>query len=80
MDIICTNCGEPWDIDHVLHEEPENFDRDGSVIKSCPSCHGREQDLTEAQREHLEAVRAIADLMGDDIDGFAATLEDFDLL
>ena len=27
MDLLCTCCGEPWDIYHVLHEEPEEFDR-----------------------------------------------------
>ena len=80
MNIICANCLDSWDIDYVLHEEPGNFDRQGALINSCPSCHGREQRMSPAQREHLSAVRAIADLMGDDVDGFAATLEDFDLL
>ena len=80
MDIICTNCGEPWDVYYVRQEEPEGFDRQGSVIKSCPSCHGREIRMPRRQREHLEAVRAVGDLLGDDMDGLAATLEDFDLL
>ena len=25
MDLICTCCGEPWDVDYVLHEEPTNL-------------------------------------------------------
>ena len=33
MDLICTCCGEPWDIYHVLHEEPEGFDRQGGRIQ-----------------------------------------------
>ena len=27
MDLICLTCGEPWDIDTVLHEMPEDFER-----------------------------------------------------
>ena len=53
MDIICTCCGEPWDIYHVLHEEPQGFEREGALIKACPCCHGRQpEDLNRRTREH----------------------------
>ena len=80
MDIICTNCGEPWELDYVLHEEPHNFDRQGGVIKACPCCHGNTVPLAKEETERLQAVRDIGELLGEDIDGLAVTLEDFDLL
>ena len=39
MDIICLNCGEPWDVYHIYHDaEPEEFERVGCVIRRCPCC------------------------------------------
>lgn len=81
MDIVCICCGEPWDIYHVLHGEPEEFERDGCRITACPCCHGvQPKDLTEAQRQYLQRVNLVAELSGDDLDGFAAMLEDFDFV
>lgn len=37
MDLLCLRCGEPWDFDLVLHELPEQFERQGCVISRCPS-------------------------------------------
>jgi hypothetical protein len=80
MDLICTCCGEPWDIDYVLHEEPEGFDRQGGRILGCPCCHGiTPEGISEGERDRLAAVAAVAELMGDDVDGVAATLEDLEL-
>ena len=80
MDVVCVNCGEAWDTDHVLHEEPEGFVRTGAVIQSCPCCKGKKQKLSSAQQTRLDEICALAELLGDDIDGFAATLEDFGLV
>lgn len=80
MDVVCINCGEPWDVYHVLHEEPEGFERKGAAITSCPCCKGNRPKLSAARREQLEAIGAVAELLGDDLDGFAATLEDFGLV
>jgi hypothetical protein len=41
-----------------------------------PATHG----LCRADRARLDAIRALGELLGDDIDALAATLEDFDLL
>jgi hypothetical protein len=41
MDILCTCCGEPWDVYHVLHESPEGFTRHGCLITACPCCLGK---------------------------------------
>jgi hypothetical protein len=81
MDLLCTNCGEPWDVDHVLHEaDPEDFTRDGGLITRCPSCEENEKRVTPKQRERLAAVAAVASILGDDVDGLAAFLDDMSYL
>jgi len=79
MDLVCTRCGEPWSIDHVLHEEPESFERKGGVIFRCPSCP-KYVYHNDRQRHRLKLIRELGELCGNDIDGFAATLEDLGLL
>jgi len=77
MDVICTCCGEPWDIYHELHEEPREFDREGALIRGCPCYHGREpENLNRRTQNQLRAIADAARLFGDDIDGFATFLED----
>ncbi len=80
MDLVCTRCGEPWHMDHVLHEEPEEFKRRGGRIDRCPACPKGRPKLHPKERARLQTIRELADALGDDIDGFAATLEDFGLL
>ena len=81
MDLVCTCCGEPWHIDHVLHHEPDEFDRDGGLIRACPCCHGKKPEgMTEERRGRLQAVAAAAELLGDDVDGLAAIIDDLDAL
>jgi hypothetical protein len=77
MDVICTCCGEPWHICHVLHDELQEFDREGALIKGCPCCNGRQpEDFDYRARRQLRAVAEAARLFGQDLDGFAAFLED----
>src|SRR3954465_6817428 len=78
MDLLCTRCGEPWDMYHVLHESPEDFERVGSRIARCPSCAGKQVRLSRSERERLDAIAHVADMLGDDVDGFAAFLDDMD--
>lgn len=81
MDLICTNCGEPWDVDHVLHESPEDFKRKGGVITYCPSCqYNKPEEMSEQQKLKLDAIEMIGDMLGDDIDGLAAEIEDMGLI
>jgi hypothetical protein len=78
MDIICTRCAEPWDLFHVLHDaEPGDFDRQGALIRSCPCCKaGLAEQLPEELVEDLKIVAEMAELFGEDIDGFACWCED----
>ena len=82
MDIRCSSCGEPWDVDHVLHEaEPGEFDRQGGLIRRCPCCkENRRTPLSAKERARLAAIAEVAPLFGDDLDGLAAFLEDMEVL
>jgi hypothetical protein len=82
MDIVCTNCGEPWDIYHVLHDaEPGDFIRTNGVIKKCPCCpKDGEPKLDEKTKMKLEAAAVLGEILGDDIDGLACELEDMGLV
>ena len=78
-DLVCVTCRSPWSADYVLHDEPEEFKRRGGVVSSCPACKGARQELTPEEDEKSMMARAMADIMGDDIDGFINELEDNDL-
>ena len=43
MNMLCLRCGELWDQDTALHDEPKRFLRKGSVIYTCPNCVGKLQ-------------------------------------
>ena len=80
MDLVCTRCGEPWSLDYVLHDEPEAFERNGGRIDRCPACPKEPPRHSRKQLERLAAVKQLANLLGADVDGLAATLEEFNLL
>ena len=85
MDVECCNCGEPWDQYYLRHELTPEEVRDGSwrfgssrlVVLSCPAC--KENEPLSDARDRKWAVQAIAEILGDDEDGLASTLEDFGL-
>lgn len=77
MDVVCAECGEPWDIYTALHEEPESFDRDGCLIRGCPCCkENKKLGLPKELVEDLEILAEMAELLDGDIDGFACWCED----
>lgn len=81
MDIPCTNCGEPWALDYVLHEAPHEFTRTHGRIDRCPACPATGRPtLSQDERERLAMVAAIADVCGSDLDSLAAELEDLGLV
>ena len=89
MDVHCCNCGEPWDQYHLRHDladcSPEELADDGwkfgssrLVVLNCPCCRSARRRQADAD-ERASIVQELADLLGDDEDGLASTLEDFDL-
>jgi len=81
MDMVCLTCGEPWDMDYVLHEAPHEFTRSRSRIDHCPACPATGRPaLTAEEQERLQMIAAIADVCGADIDAFVTELADLGLV
>lgn len=81
QDIYCTRCGEPWELDTfhdvaaetgvTFTEAVADFRRRGCVATGARQCE-RVNTLRTA------ASAAMFDLMGDDLDGVAAMMDDFE--
>jgi hypothetical protein len=80
MDLYCPFCAEPYDLD-TLHDQAE---ADGTSFtevraafyeKGCEALGGRHNAPTD--RDTAEGIATIYQLLGDDVDGAAALLEDF---
>lgn len=80
MDLVCVRCGEPWDLDYVLHEEPAGFKRRGGLIRRCPSCPADAPQLSREEQKRLITIAVLAELHGDDFDALSADLEDLGLV
>lgn len=81
MDIYCSKCGEPWEIDsiHDVAEELQfSFDEALKAFKK-QGCEILGASHGEVNENRAAAVSVLFDIMGDDVDGIAAMLEDFDV-
>ena len=82
MDIYCCNCGEPYDMYCITDpEEREGMISEGAeIVKNrlvkCPCCPA-DGELDESQKDRALFSEVAHDLLGDDIDGIAAILDDF---
>ena len=77
MDLYCERCGEPWEHYYVMYEmTPEEK---GAFLRGehCPSCKGKE---IERRPFRAQVAGALHDVLGDDIDGLAAEMEDAEAL
>lgn len=83
MDILCPKCAEPWEVD-TIHDYAEENGTTFAVVandfrtKGCGKAF-REWEIRCEKRAGHEARSVIADLLGDDIDGYASLCEDFSL-
>lgn len=91
-DINCPRCGEPWDIDSVHEEisvrhypflpEGEDYQKEFSRIQAefykrgCVTFEGVSVECAQSESFKAQASAALYDLLGDDVDGIAAMLED----
>lgn len=87
MDLYCVTCGEPWDND-CLHEEAEASDRSYSEVardfqrRGCEAlvtAYGR-QECSPSGSMRAAAMGAMFDLLGDDMDGAASIMDDFEYM
>ena len=81
MDMLCQRCGEPWDLYGVQHGDMTPEERDRFLAgRGCPSCYGKRQpELSERQKTAVAAQRAMREVLGDDLDGLVAEMEDLGL-
>lgn len=78
MDLYCNICGESWDMCSL--NEDMSPEEKLSFIKGegCPCCKGkRPKDMNERTAERIKAQAILTEIMGDDIDGIAASMEDW---
>jgi hypothetical protein len=82
VDIDCPRCGEPCDQTELHQVEGKTYTDAARMFRSqgCGilfegiACHGAADDA------RLAILREMADLLGDDVDGYAAMCEDLDLI
>ena len=83
MDTYCTRCGEPWDVDYLQHEIDDDFGfvfgTNRLVVLRCPSCGARHTSSRKASQRRAFAEE-LAQLLGDDLDGFAAEMDELGTL
>lgn len=73
MDLYCSRCGEPYEFDYVMHDMTPQEKGDFLNGVCCPSCKGKE--VTDRPFRAMLAG-AMGEILGDDIDGLAAEMED----
>lgn len=76
MDVACPKCGEPWDIYELHDVDGLTFDqaRKRFYRVGCEVFGARHGT---ANPKASSMMTALVDLLGDDIDGLAAELDDF---
>ena len=79
MDIYCKRCGEPWDIDYfhdVADDTGSTFDtvREAFYRDGCKALGETRCEASPSMRGDIAALAY--ELMGDDVDGAAAMLDD----
>ncbi len=83
MDIYCPKCGEPTDNDSIHDAVNEGiFDSyvEGLHAFQSQGCEAFGWKHGNINAARAEAMSAMFDLLGDDVDGAAAMMEDFDYM
>jgi hypothetical protein len=80
MDLYCQKCGEPWDMDSLWDFEEDDYKgarKDFIKGKGCPACSWGAKVIGD-QPPEARATSVLMGILGDDIDGVAAELEDLE--
>lgn len=75
MDVYCQHCGEPCDVYHLMHDMEPEFREMFKAGTGCDCCEGKGEKDNSLRSE---AMGMMMDLMGDDIDGVASMMDDFE--
>ena len=83
MDLYCQKCGEPWEHYYIMHDicEDDGAEAKDNFLsgKGCPCCSWGEK-APEKKPFRSEIAAAMADIMGDDVDGIASSMDDAEYL
>lgn len=87
MDLYCPTCTEPWDND-CLHDEAQESGRTYREVAADfreRGCHALETaygaaDCQPANNMRAAAMGAMFELCGDDMDGAASLMDDFEYM
>ena len=78
FDLVCQICTEPFEHYYVVHEMGA-LERDAFLNgEGCIACDGNVPD--EGISEQAQAMTMFMDVMGDDLDGVASMMEDYQFL
>ena len=75
MDVYCANCGEPSEVYHVHHDMEPQYRKLFLAGTGCDCCKGKPVENKPAR---AEVAGALLDILGDDLDGMASMMDDFD--
>jgi len=88
-ELYCQRCDENYDVTYVsqdMDEDHPNDDRDGKkpserflAGEGCPSCQWGKEAPEELNLRGM-AMGAMSDILGDDLDGVAAMMDDFEYM
>ncbi len=84
MDLYCTRCGEPWDND-TFHEVAEEQDKTYTEVmrdfqqRGCVAT-GWVRECAPSPSMRTAVMDAMFDLLGDDVDGAAAMMADYEYI
>ena len=83
MDVYCPRCAEPCDIDEFHYVDDMTFDQARTTFfdrsKGCGVLFGG-KPCTPDNSLRAEASAALSDILGDDVDGIASMLDDFEYI
>lgn len=94
MDLYCQRCDEPWDVYYVGGSggmDSDSKDDGVETVKGmmpseafkagigCPACKWGE-NAPKQQSLRGMAMSAMAEILGDDIDGMASMMDDFEYM
>ena len=80
MDIFCQYCAEPFDILHITDEFTPAENKAFYAGAGCTACNWGQDQTRKSKSMTAAAMTALSDVMGSDVDGMAAMMEDFEYL
>ena len=84
MDIYCTHCGEPWEMDTIHDLEGTSY-KEKVAQFSKYGCGAFDNPQYRCQHANIDPLRSMAmeaalDICGDDLDGAASFVDDINYL